>query len=236
MKKAIGVVLFLLAAMVIALFLDRNVFIVRQVEIEAEGVIDKTGVIRASGVELGARMRDVSLERIARDVESSGQYACVLVEKELPSTVRIALRPRVPAVIAEAGGFVLLMDDAGYVMSITGNVPDAGAVYVTGLDIGDYSLGRRISADESRIHAMGVVVDALDRCAARELASELNVADLNGLYLYSRTGIHVSLGDARDMNAKILLMKYVLMDLESRGETSGRLDVSSGEKADFDGG
>jgi hypothetical protein len=29
-------------------------------------------------------------------------------------------------------------------------------------------------------------------------------------------------------------MKYVLQDLESREKTSGRLDVSSGDKADFD--
>ena len=43
----------------------------------------------------------------------------------------------------------------------------------------------------------------------------------------------ISLGDAENMNNKVIWMVGALQDLESRGETLGVLDVSSGSKADF---
>ena len=44
--------------------------------------------------------------------------------------------------------------------------------------------------------------------------------------------IHI-LGNSENMNNKIIWMAGTLKDLEARGETSGTLDVSSGNKADY---
>jgi len=63
--------------------------------------------------------------------------------------------------------------------------------------------------------------------------SELNVQDANSIYIYSRTGMRVELGDASNMERKVIWMAGALQDLESRGEITGRLDVSSGDKADY---
>lgn len=235
MRRGFAVFAFLLLAGAVWLFLDRSVFVVRDVEIACDDAVDEADVTRISGVELGSRLRALDEALISREIESTGAYQFISVERFYPSTVRISIRRRVPAAMAEAGGIVLLMDADGYVISTSPEAPDADAVYVTGLDIGAYDIGRRISADEDRIYAMGEVIRVLDVAEARAYVSELNVSDVNDLYIYSRTGIFVMLGDVEEMQSKVGLMKGVLADLESRGETSGRLDVSSGDKADFDG-
>ena len=234
MRKGFYALLILLAVVVLAVFLDRSVFIIKNVHVACDSAVDSAGVIRASEIRMGGRMRSLDLKKIARKVESTGEFACVSVKRVMPSTVRIEVSRRVPAAMAEAGGFVVLMDKDGCVISATKQVPDADAVYVTGLEIGAYSLGARVPADAERISAMTEIIGALNESGARELVSELNVADVKNLYFYSRTGIYVALGDAKEMSQKVNTMKYVLMDLESRGETSGKLDVSSGDKADFD--
>ena len=45
--------------------------------------------------------------------------------------------------------------------------------------------------------------------------------------------MRVDLGNSENMNNKIIWMAGTLKDLEARGETSGTLDVSSGNKADY---
>lgn len=235
MRKLLGVLAFLLLAGALWLFLDRSVFVIRDVEVACEDTVDAAHVIRVSGIGLGTRLRALDPDLVARKLESTGEYEFISVERKYPSTVLLSMKRRVPAAMAEAGGFVLLMDRGGHVLSAAPAAPDAEALYVTGLDVGTYDIGRRISADEARLSAMEAVIGALDAAGARAYASELNVGDVNNLYIYSRTGIYVALGDEVDIQKKIILMRGVLQDLESRGETSGRLDVSSAEKADFSG-
>ena len=80
---------------------------------------------------------------------------------------------------------------------------------------------------------MTAVLDALYDNGATQYVSELNVSDANSLYIYTRTGMRVDLGNSENMNNKIIWMAGTLKDLEARGETSGTLDVSSGNKADY---
>ena len=57
--------------------------------------------------------------------------------------------------------------------------------------------------------------------------------DLKDIRILTRKGTTVLLGDADNMTAKIAWMSRALEDLERRGESLGRLDVSSGRRGDF---
>ena len=90
-----------------------------------------------------------------------------------------------------------------------------------------------ISAPASQLEAMVTTLEALYENGATGYVSELNVSVPNDIYLYSRTGMRVDLGNRENMGNKVVWMVGALRDLESRGETTGRLDVSSGDKADY---
>lgn len=225
--------LLLMALAVIALFLDRSVFVVRDVRINGESGMTYDEMVRAAGVDMGGRMRLINVEDIVRNVEKSGAVRCTGVEKEYPSTIVINVERRVGRIAADFGGSVALMDADGYVIGSTREMPEGDYLYVTGLYARDAVPGRIIDCDSGRVAAMCAAVAAIDECGAAEYVSELNVDDVDGMYLYSRTGIQVMLGDAEDLDKKIIWMKYALMDLESRGETSGKLDVTGGNQADF---
>ena len=83
---ALGAALWLLLANV--------VFVVRNVRVVGAGDLSDAEVVHLSGIRLGARVNAVDEERVHLDVENSGQLAFVSLEKQLPSTLVLTVRPR----------------------------------------------------------------------------------------------------------------------------------------------
>ena len=233
MRKLIVGVLIVAVLIMAWFFVDRNVLVVRNFEVYGAFDGGNTDVIRHSGIKPGYRMRKLNVSSAEAGVESTGEYDCVGIEVKYPSTVIINVSVRQPAAVIEAGGFMVTLDDSAYVMAVDRTMPAENFVYVTGVDAHEWELGRQIEADEEKVEALSSVVKAIVINGAQAYVSEVNVSDENAIYAYSRTGVYVLFGDAQNMESKVMWMKYALADLESRGETSGHLDVSSGDKADF---
>lgn len=234
MRKILcGIVILAVAALAVFLFLDFNVLVVKNVVVETDAQADEQTIIRSSGIRMGGKMRKLDTERLRREIERSGEWKCVSIEKDWPSTVVMTVVKRECAAFTEVNGNIALLDREGNVISVGQSVPEGMFLYVTGLSPRDAIPGMQLGSETVRLQAMTAVYDALAAQNAMEYVSELNVENRNSLYLYSRTGVLVSLGDSENMEAKIVWMKYALADLESRGETAGRLDVSSGTQADY---
>ena len=229
----IFVVLIVALGIAVWLLLVNCVFVVREVDVEGNATLPAEDVIRLSNVKLGARLDAVDVDYIRSSVESDGRLAFEGLEKKYPNRLILRVRERTQDAMALQAGKVLVLDADGYVVRIEGQLPDLNVPYVTGLGITDYALGRRVNAGEERLNAMKVVLEALKAKNAAAYVSELNVEDVRTLRIVTRTGITVTLGDTQNMENKIVWMAGALSDLESRGEISGNLDVSSGNKADF---
>lgn len=221
-------------ALALWLLLTNVVFVVREVQVIGAGEIPEADVRRLSGIRLGSRISAVDAERVRLDVESDGRVAFVSLARRLPNRVVLTVRPRTEdAVILQAGKIVVL-DSEGYVVSAGGDrLPEGNAVYVTGIKASYYTLGRQLDTADGRVGCMRAVLEALKAQRATAYVSELSVADTADLRVITRTGITVLLGDSSNMTEKITWMAGTLADLEARGETTGTLDVSSANKADY---
>lgn len=234
-KQNLGPWIAAVAVLAVALWvlLANVVLVVREVRVVGAGELSDSEVVRLSGIRLGTRLSALDEERIHLDVESDGRLAFVSLEKKLPSQVVLTVRPRsLDALILQAGR-ILVLDSDAYVVRVSDQLPDVPVLYVTGIKAAYYTLGRQLDLADGRCAAMKAVVEALKAQGASGYVSELSVADIADLRIISRTGITVTLGDSSDMQAKIAWMAGALADLEARGQTQGRLDVSSGTKADF---
>ena len=145
----------------------------------------------------------------------------------------LTVRPRTRDALILLAGKILVLDSDAYVVEITDRVPGDSMPYVTGLKASYYALGRQLDTADGRCGCMKAVLEALKANGATRYVSELNVAATADLRIITRTGMTVLLGNSDNMNAKIAWMAGALADLEARGQTTGRLDVSSGTKADY---
>lgn len=222
-----------IAVLLVWLLLTNYVFLIRNVQVVGADDMSEADVVRLSGIPLGGRLNAVDKAALRAKLESTGQLAFVSAEKKYPDTVVLTVRQRSRDAITLQAGKLLVLDSDGYVVSVGDVAPEDGMPYVMGLKFSAYRLGKQIDAPESRLNAMKAVLEALKAHNAMGYVSEINLEHLSDIELIARKGIVVSLGDADNMNNKIIWMVGALQDLESRGETLGRLDVSSGSKADF---
>ena len=220
------------AALLIALIVETRILVIARIDVYGAG--DAVAeVTRMSGIRLGQRLRTVDEDQVRSAVESDGRFAFVGLEKDYPNIVRLAVRYRTEDAMISQGGKILVLDSDAYVISVSDNLPQKSLPYVTGLRPSGYMLGRQLDTGDGRCAAMKTVLEAVRTNNAWRYVSELNVADPDKMTITSRTGIIVQLGDQRNMNNKILWMVGALADLESRGEVTGQLDVSSGIMADY---
>ena len=222
---ALGVALWLLLANV--------VFVVRDVRVAGAGELPESEIRHLSCIRLGTRMNALDEERIRLDVESDGRVAFVSLERRYPSRVVLNVRPRTMDALILQGGKILVLDSDAYVVQVAEQLPEGRVPYVSGIKATHYALGRQLDQADGRCAAMKAVLEAMKARGATAYVSELNVSNTDDLRVITRTGMTVLLGNARDMERKIAWMAGALADLESRGETGGQLDVSSGTKADY---
>ena len=221
------------AALILWLVLSNHVFVVRNVEVAGAGSVSVQDVVRLSGIRLGGRLKAIDRSKVQTSVESTGRLAFVDVKAKYPTTVVLTVRERSQDALILQAGKVLVLDSDGYVVSVSDRLPETSMPYVTGLRPSYYQLGHRLDVRDGQLQAMKSVLEALKAQGATGYVSELSLEYVKDIRIVTRTGMTVLLGDAENMNNKVVWMAGALRDLESRGETLGRLDVSSGSKADF---
>jgi len=232
-KAAVVALAAVIVLAVISLLVWQKVFVVRNVVIEGGSEISREDVIRASKVEFGGRIGSVDAEALKVNLENTGLYALDGVKIKYPNTVILTVRQRTRDAVIVNGGYYLTLDSDGYVIEAAHSMPEEGGIYVYGLNALGYHIGGRISADEKALESMKAVLDAARAQNARQYISDLNVSDERRLTLTTRTGICVELGDAQNMDDKMRWMCSAVSDLEGRGHVRGTLDVSGGNKADY---
>lgn len=216
-----------------AWLLLENVFVTKNVVIEGTATASNEEIIRAAALEFGGSIFRVDEDGIRSRLESSGRFALDGMEIRCPSTIVLSVRERTRDAMVPSGGRILVVDSDGYVVEVCASMPEGSGLYVRGLNCTSYTLGRRVTAPENQLSAMKTVLEAIRRQSAGSYLSELNVSDPMNLWMVSRTGLRVELGDAGRMDDKLLWACSAIADLESRGETRGTLDVTSGTMADF---
>ena len=223
-----------LALMLAAWLLLANfVFVVRRVEVRGNEKVPAEDVIRVSGLPLGKFLGKVREQDVAQRLLRDGRMQLVDLQMRLPDKIVLVVSERKSAAMAVYAGKIVILDEECVVMELSNSTPEQTVLYVSGLGVSAVSVGSVVQAPEDQIAAVRAVLQALQTQNAMGYVSELNVENVDMLYLYSRTGIKIILGSEEQMERKIAWTTSALQDLENRGETKGTLDVSSGSMADF---
>ena len=149
-----------------------------------------------------------------------------------PSTVKLTIRERKACAAVNCAGVILVVDEEGYILERLSSAPDSDVIIVSGLDVSVNAQGKMIeSAKPWQMQGMQAVLGVLTERDMLSLMSELNVADRYNIYLVSRTGVQIILGDRENLSDKMVWAKTVLEKLTQEGVMRGVLDVSTGKNA-----
>jgi len=228
-----GLVLFALLALAVGMLLRSQVFIIRNIEVDRVDLVAPNDVIRKAGLSLGGSIFAADENKIRQNFEREGLVAFDRLERRLPDTIRLIVHERERRAVVNYLGVALVIDDQGYVMEQLGEMPDYGLTVVTGVRATSYQVGRKLMSDVPlQVESLLKVLSAIREQSLGDRISELNVADLDNMYMMEKGGMMVKIGDETLMKEKLVWMQSVLdQQLYPQGKTTGILDVSSGSSA-----
>jgi cell division protein FtsQ len=203
------------------------------VDVQGNATISAEDVIRIAALPLGKYIGEVDEQKVADRILRDGRAKLVELRRTLPDRITLVIQERTPAAIAVSAGGIVVMDGDCVVIQVTPSVPEQPLLYVSEMTIENAAVGVQVNAPAAQIQAVCSAVAALQSQGGAEYISELNVRTETSLYMYSRSGVKVLLGDSQDMDYKLAWAVSALKDLESRGENRGTLDVSSANVADY---
>lgn len=232
---AIVVVLLAVVIGVALVLLQRNVFVLRNVSVEGNTRYSQQQVLEMSGLRQGQSIFALDQKEIARSLQEGGLLILESVYINYPNTLILHVHERFPKAALSRNGLYILLDELNIVLEIAGSLdPTLQIPVVTGMDaIRDdpgIELGVRIPA---QLASMNEVLKELELQMVTARVSELNVTNLDNLYLVTKEGLIVNLGDSEQMEVKIGMMRAALDELKNRGMYSGTLDVSIPYTADY---
>ena len=206
-----------------------TVFRVRSITVEGNRTISAEEVIRLSGITEGMNTLALDQEAVERGVESNRYLSFVCVDVKLPDKLVIQVRERTPAAVIKYCGILYTADNRGMILeeSLDTDMAHPGLVAVEGMDIRVCEVGRQLVLNKTvQMEVYATALLELKVMSAMDQILELDLSDMDNLFLVSTDGYSVRLGNADNLHAKLRAMLMTLDWLRQEGYGAGTVDVS----------
>jgi cell division protein FtsQ len=229
-------VIVVLAVAALGIFLlQHSVFVVRTVTVEGATRYTPQDVVRIAGIHDGQNVFTLDQQEIAQNLSQDQYLLLDSIYINYPNELILRVRERKPRAALTWMGVLVMLDEEGRVLE-TSNQLDARLQIpvVTGMEVTSMDVGMDLATrDPAQVRAMNAMLNELALQKVSALVSELNVANLDNLYLVTQEGMKVMLGDLENLEAKLGLARAVLDELRAGGIQTGSIDVSTTTVADY---
>ncbi len=228
--RGLWAVLCLLFALVgVGVVLHSTLFRLKRVQVIGSEYRTPQEVVTLAGVAEGDNILLLDEDKIRDRINTDRYLIFQDMQRDYPDGLILQVFERIPRVNIQSMGVQYTLDEDGMVLEQTQTLQlTEGLVTVTGFQITSSTLGRVITCQkEEQLATYRKVMTELALQEAISQISELNLADMDNLYLVSVDGFTIRLGDGGEMQAKIGAMRAVLDYLRNDGRARGSVDVSA---------
>ena len=197
--------------------------------------VSQSEVISAAGLDGKVGYFSLNEEKIKEGIASHRYLIYQGMDAVFPNSVTLYVQVRQACADVQVMGISYRMDAEGMVLERDGAVgPSGDRVVITGLQPREIRVGQKIAAiNPSQLSAYMRVMEELLLQQWLDEASELNVTDPQSLYLITRDGYTVHLGDESQMQAKIGTVRAVVDQLRRDGKKGGVIEAQTPGVATF---
>ena len=220
-------VLILVLLTAVLVILNETVFRIRSVRVEGNSKIPSGDIVTLAGLDGGVSYFFVNEERIAEGINSNRYLAFRKLEKTFPNRMTLFVTEKTPCCVLKTTNGMYLMDSEGMILEKVTEANADGWLAITGLTVREIRVGSAVgSTNPDQMKACSLILDEMLVQGVTALFSEINCSDPNRLFLTSKEGYVISLGDSGDMRAKLLTIRGVLEYMQIYDMPPGSLDAS----------
>ena len=233
-RMAVILLLFLTAVILVLRF---AVYSVKEIRVIGNSIISADEIIRISGIHRGDSIIMLDESAVEKRIQSDYRLRFGYMARELPSTVIISVKEREPCCWLTYCGILYVMDKNRMVLyeSENPNNRPAELVEIKGLEVRFNTLvGQYVTlGNETQQSIFTELFLEMKVLSCTDKIAEADISNTSSILLTTRDGFTVSLGDRKNIHAKLRSLLVVQEELKNRGYTSGTINVSNPETPIF---
>lgn len=210
------------------ILLNKLFFTASYYKIEGLQQYTDNDVLTLAGLEINQSLSSIKPKVIKERIESTGRLILEKFEFRYPSGVYMYVKERVPAATLSSNGYIYTLDKDGVVLSLAygGNV-NPSYIEIKGCIIRE--LGGNIKAEfryDWQRKAFITILNELYKLNVTDIFQSISLVENNNIYLTTRDGSVVRLGNIEKIGAKIRSAMSVYKYLIDNQKDPGRIDVT----------
>ncbi len=223
--------LLLLCLMAGYYFSQSSVFLVQEITVAGNHLVDSARIADLTGIEKGVNTFKQNMRLAEQKVALEPLIETVSVKRRLPGKVMVEVTEREAVMIVSWNGSFLHLDGKGALLKQVRYLEGTGLPIISGVDDieGDLLLGRLVTSEKIN-GALAIMAEMNDR--SRSVVREVQVANLQKVKFFTPEGLEVRIGDSKDFAAKFSVFDYIYQDQLDHKKIDGiqYVDVSLKEK------
>lgn len=221
----VAFVLFFIVAVVVALYYG---FLLSDIVVLGNETYSSDYIIELSGLQKGRHMLLCDLDEAAQNIRQDPYLQVEQVNYIFPSRIRIVVKERKEVAGIIGLDYNVIIDDQGYVLSMSGGTDLSGLLQVTGVSMTGFQLGQQLG--EGNDLGTATLVQIISKLEEYDLMGSVKSIDMTtplAITFTAKNGLNVHLGQASDLDNKMSTFSRLLPQFISQNIYQGTLYLSA---------
>jgi cell division protein FtsQ len=227
MPPLVRLVILMVGLVMAFIFFQQFVVKIRRVEVHGAVYFPKSAIAEVAGINSNSNFFNVREKDVRERINAQRYLKFISFDKKFPSTVYLSIKERVPVAFADRLGIIYIIADDGVILEQGNNLNTAGLIRISGLLIQQIAVGTTPQLSSiKQMESYKTLLTEIQLQRANSLFTSISFADSNNIYLTSKSGFTIHLGQGDYLRAKLGTVRAVLQELEKQNIFTGVIEAT----------
>ncbi len=224
------VVITIISLIVVFLIFNSSLFNIKQIDVTGNSKLSENKVISISSLSIDTNIFHFNKENVEKNLIENAYIEDVTIKRKLPSTVEIIIKERIPSYMLQFTDSYVYINNQGYMLEISNEKLEIPIIVGFTTDLNTFKVGNRLETQD--LKKMNMVIKIFETAKNVDLSQYISKIDISNTKEYKiemeSLGKVIYLGDATDLNSKMLELKEILHKTqEEAGEVFLNVDLNT---------
>ena len=221
----IKIALLMLAAIIYVYFFSGN-FSVNKITILGQSSFPKDKILALANIDMKKNIYLINTNQIKKNLEKDNYIKSAIVKRKFPREITILIHGRIPVASIPAPGGYVIIDENATAISIVQDETKIKKPLINGIQIKDIKLQDVIHVkNQDELENILKIIKYISSLNLLDNISYVDLAKLDDISMTTKSGITVRFGSIKNIEYKAKLLNQILINLSTKGKTSGTLDM-----------
>ena len=205
-----GFLFIVICTAIVGILVYSPIFVLRHVQVDGAVYLKKEELVRISGIYMGEPLFQLETDQVTKRLLQDLRIEEALVRRQLPSTLEITIKERMPVATVACEYGYLDIDRQGKVIDSYRTLKNMPIPMITGVQVRDLYIGDDV--EDEMVKKILSFLQQLDDVSLNQL-SEIAITGPDYLVAYTTNSVQIRLGKLERMEEKARLTQDFLKDL-----------------------